>query len=120
VASYSNPPASTFRIRIGGETIVSSDFHRVWVAGRGWVMALDLQVGDPVRMLGGMGVIEAIEEGEAQPVFNLEVADNRTFVIGEAGMLVHDFSIPSPTITPFDAVPDLASLAGKAERGSGE
>lgn len=120
VASYRNPPASTFEIQFGGETIVSSDFHRFWVAGRGWVMAKDLRVGDSVRLLHGQSPIDAIRKGEDRPVFNLEVAENRSFLIGEGGALVHDFSIPSPTIDPFDAVPDLASLSAKADPTSGE
>jgi hypothetical protein len=30
--------------------------------------------------------------------------------VGDLGALVHDNSLPSTTIAPFDAVPDLAAL----------
>ena len=40
---HRNPPARTFRIGVGGEAVVSSEFHRFWKPGRGWVMALDLK-----------------------------------------------------------------------------
>ena len=119
-ASYHNPPSTTFEIQIGDETIVSSDFHRFWVAGQGWVMARDLKAGDSVRLLQGQAIIEDVREGQVQPVFNLDVADNRSFLIGQAGTIVHDFSIPSATIDPFDAVPDLAALTGKSDPASGE
>lgn len=110
VATHHNPPSKTFEVRLGGETIVSSEFHRFWIAGRGWVMARDLRVGDVVRALGRTAEVEAIDEGEVQPVYNLDVADSRSFFVGKLGALVHDNSLPTTTITPFDAVPDLAEL----------
>ncbi|WP_152053351.1 polymorphic toxin-type HINT domain-containing protein [Tautonia marina] len=110
IATHHNPPSKTFEVRIDGETIVASEFHRFWVAGRGWVMARDLDVGDVVRALGRTAAVEAIDDGQVQPVFNLSVADSRSFFVGELGALVHDNSLPSATIAPFDAVPDLAAL----------
>ncbi|QDV35933.1 polymorphic toxin-type HINT domain-containing protein [Tautonia plasticadhaerens] len=114
------PSSATFDVGIGGETIVSSEFHRFWVAGRGWVMARDLRVGDPIRMLGGVARVESIEDGQEQPVYNIDVADHRSFFVGTTGALVHDFSLPKTTLQPFDAVPDLASLAEQAGPASGE
>jgi hypothetical protein len=120
VAVHHNPPSTTFDVTIGGETVVSSEFHRFWVAGRGWVMALDLRVGDSIRALGRTAEVEAIEEGQVQPVYNLDVADHRSFFVGKLGALVHDNSLPASTIAPFDAVPDLASLAGEGGADAGE
>ncbi|WP_169977860.1 polymorphic toxin-type HINT domain-containing protein [Tautonia rosea] len=110
VATHHNPPSKTFEVRLEGETIVSSEFHRFWIAGRGWVMARDLKVGDVVRALGRTARVEAITDGQVQPVFNLSVADSRSFFVGDLGALVHDNSLPSTTLEPFDAVPDLAEL----------
>ena len=50
---HHNPPSKTFHVKLGGETIVSSEFHRFWKAGQGWVMARDLKVGDRLRTLDG-------------------------------------------------------------------
>ncbi|RUL86710.1 polymorphic toxin-type HINT domain-containing protein [Tautonia sociabilis] len=111
IGLHHNPPSTTFEVRIGGETIVSSDFHRFWVAGRGWVMARELRVGDTIRAVGRTATVEAIEEGQVQLVYNLDVAETRSFFVGELGVLVHDNSLPSTTIEPFDAVPDLAAIA---------
>ena len=104
----------------GGETVVSSEFHRFWVAGRGWVMARDLEVGDAIRALGRTAAVEAIEGGAVQPVYNLGVADTRSFFVGELGALVHDNSLPSPTLEPFDALPDLAAMAEASAEWAGD
>jgi hypothetical protein len=42
VAVRHNPPSKTFRVAMGGDTIVSSEVHRFWKAGQGWVMARNL------------------------------------------------------------------------------
>ena len=36
-------------ISIGGSPIVATDLERFWVAGKGWVMVLDLKAGDVIR-----------------------------------------------------------------------
>ncbi len=100
---HHNPPSPTYRIRVDGDAIVSSPFHRFWVAGRGWVMARSLKAGDPVRTLGGVRSVEAIEPDRVQPVFNLDVAEDASFFAGAAAALVHDNSLPDPRLAPFDA-----------------
>ena len=64
LAVHHNPPSTTFRITLGGETIVSSQFHRFWKAGQGWVMARDLKAGDPLRTLGGLAGSTPVETGD--------------------------------------------------------
>jgi tetratricopeptide (TPR) repeat protein len=104
LAVHHNPPSKTYEIKLGGETIVSSHFHRFWKAGSGWVMARDLKVGDPIRTLNGTAQVTAIEDGKVVPVFNLDVADDADFFVGEAGALAHDNTLPNLRETPFDAV----------------
>jgi hypothetical protein len=100
---HHNPPSATFRIRVQGESIVSSHFHRFWVAGRGWVMARELKAGDPVRTLGGVTAVEAVEADRVQLVYNLDVAEDADFFAGNIGALVHDNTLPDPRLAPFDA-----------------
>jgi Pretoxin HINT domain len=100
---HRNPPSPTIRVKLGGEAVVSSHFHRFWLAGRGWVMARDLKVGETVRTLGGVAVVESVEPDAAQPVFNLDVADDADFFAGRAAALVHDNTLPDPGLVPFDA-----------------
>ena len=82
---HHNPPSKTFEIKLGDETIVSSYFHRFWKAGKGWVMARELKTGDPIRTLNGTVRVTAINEGKVVPVFNLDVADDADFFVGDVG-----------------------------------
>jgi hypothetical protein len=111
---HHNPPSKTFLIKVAGETIVSSPFHRFWKAGRGWVMARDLKPGDTFRLLDGLAAVESVESGPVQPVFNLDIAEDHDFFVGAGGVLVHDNTLPSLRLAPFDAEPSLAALRPSA------
>ena len=110
VAVYHNKPASTLRLSIGGEAIVVTGIHRFWKAGKGWTMARDLKTGDRVRAVGGVVEVQSTEKSEVQPVFNLEVAENRDYFVGKQGMLVHDNSLVRPVAEPFDRERELGRL----------
>jgi tetratricopeptide (TPR) repeat protein len=111
VATHLNPPASTLRIVAGGEAIIATGIHRFWKAGKGWALARELKPGDRLRMVGGIVVIESIDADKTQPVYNLDVAENRNFFVGANGVLVHDFSFVQHVLEPFDQEPVLGSLA---------
>ena len=64
-------------------------------------MARDLKPGDIVRTLGGTARVESVESDKPQPVFNLDVAENRNFFVGKQGCLVYDFSIVQPVAEPL-------------------
>jgi hypothetical protein len=106
---HRNPPNATLRIKLQGQPIVASHFHRFWVAGRGWVMARDLKVGDPVRTLGDVAKVTAIQPEKVQLVYNLDVADDADFFVGSVGALVHDNTLPDLRLAPFDA-PSVATV----------
>lgn len=112
VAIHRNKPAATLRVSIGGETIVATGIHRFWKANKGWTMARELKPGDHLRMLGGLATVRSIETGKVEPVYNLDVAEDRDFLVGTQGLLVHDFSFVQPVLAPFDREPD--QLAAKA------
>ncbi len=103
VGVHHNPPSPTFLIRLAGDTIVSSPFHRFWKAGRGWVMAREIRAGDRLRLLEGVAEVEAVEAGPVQLVYNLDVAEDADFFAGNAAALVHDNTLPDPRLAPFDA-----------------
>jgi hypothetical protein len=108
VAVHHNPPSPTLRVSLNGADIVSSTFHRIWKAGRGWTMARDLKVGDTIRTLNGTATVTAIEPEKVQPVFNLDVADSHSFFAGPGAALVHDNTVPGLRLEPFDAPMVLA------------
>ncbi len=94
--------AETFRLAIDGEIIVTTGIHRFWKAGKGWIMARDLKPGDRLRAIAGTTTVQSIEPDATQSVYNLNVAENRDFLIGNAGCLVHDVSFVLPVSQPFD------------------
>jgi hypothetical protein len=114
IGVHRNKPTATVRLAIGDETIVATGIHRFWKAGKGWTMARDLKAGDRLRMIGGVVTVRSIASDQTQPVFNLDVAENRDFFVGNNGLLVHDFSFVQPVLEPFDREPDLATLSPKA------
>jgi len=111
LAVFHNRPGATLRIDLDGESIVATTIHRFWKAGQGWVMARDLKAGDSLRTLGGTAKVRAVETDQVQPVFNLQVASGGSFFVGAAGTLAHDNSMVEPVAAPFDAPPQLATLA---------
>jgi hypothetical protein len=113
VAVHRNKPTATLKVAIGGETIAATGIHRFWKANKGWTMARELKPGDRVRMLGGLATVSSVETGKVQPVFNLDVAEDRNFLVGTHGLLVHDFSFVQPVLAPFDREPE--QLQAKAE-----
>jgi hypothetical protein len=113
VTAYHNPPNETYRLDLGGESIVATGIHRFWKAGRGWVMARDVKPGDRLRTVGGAVEVVAVEKDKVQPVFNLRLDGGDDFCVGESGVLAHDNSFVEAVGSPFDAVPALAA-AGPA------
>ncbi len=104
VAAYHNPPSPTLKVKLGeADAVVATGIHRFWKAGKGWTMARDLKPGDLVRTLGGVAGVSAVEHDRTQPVFNLEVAEGHSFLVGKLGALVHDNSLVEATPAPFDA-----------------
>ncbi len=98
LAPHHNPPDVTLKVSLdGGDAVVVSRFHAFWLAGRGWALARDLKPGDVLRTLDGTARIAAIEPRPVQPVFNLDIAEFRTYFVGDSALLVHDNSAPRPT-----------------------
>jgi len=116
VAVHRNKPAATLRVSVGGETIVATGIHRFWKANKGWTMARELKPGDRLRMLGGLATVRSIESGKIQPVYNLDVAEDRDFMVGPSGLLVHDFSFVQPVLAPFDREPEQSVNSVAAKR----
>ncbi len=107
---HHNVPARTLKVTLdNGEAIVASIYHRFWRAGQGWAQARELNPRDPLRTLGGLTRVVSVTPGKVEPVFNLDVAESRTFFVGDHGALVHDNTLPDSRTVPFDAQAVLAS-----------
>ncbi|WP_337177436.1 polymorphic toxin-type HINT domain-containing protein, partial [Paludisphaera sp.] len=111
VEAFHNPPNLTYDVDLGGEVVRPTGIHRFWKAGRGWVMARDLEPGDRLRTVGGTAEVRSVARGEEKvPVFNLLIADADSYHVGALGLLAHDNGFVEPVAAPFDAVPDAAAL----------
>lgn len=84
-------------LKAGGNAFECTRGHFFWVSGRGWVKAEDLRPGmvlhgaeNPVK------VEEACMGGEAV-TYNLRVADNANYFVGEVRILSHDVTARTPT-----------------------
>jgi hypothetical protein len=115
VTAYHNPPNATYRIELGGDSIVATGIHRLWKAGAGWVMARELKPGDRLRSATGVIEVTSVQTEQVQPVYNLQLAGGDSFLVGTKGVLAHDNSLVSPVEKPFDRVlpvGDQASAVG--------
>ena len=101
-------------ITLGDEEIVATDLERLWVAGKGWVMARDLKPGDAIRALGGVVRVSAVADAGTKPVCHVQVAEGRGIFVGRRGILAHDDRMARPVTTPFD----LAAGAASPGRGA--
>ncbi|MCU7557213.1 polymorphic toxin-type HINT domain-containing protein [Macrococcus capreoli] len=74
-----------------GETIQSTPHHLYFTTNRGFIVAEQLTDGD--KLLGEHNIlsISSVETTEkTTQVYNFEVADNHTYFVGTAGVLVHN------------------------------
>ena len=74
------------------EQVVATPEHPFWIDGRGWVELSQIELG--ARVLSSNGVTMSVTSlgARAEPatVYNLEVAELHTYLVGRAGVLVHN------------------------------
>jgi hypothetical protein len=106
-----NASAPVKSISLGDTAIVATDLERLWVSGKGWLMARDLKPGDPVRALGGLVRVASIDDRDMRSVYHVQVPPGRGIFVGRRGILAHDDQPAQPVAVPFDAAPALGSPA---------
>ncbi|MEO1526532.1 MAG: polymorphic toxin-type HINT domain-containing protein [Planctomycetota bacterium] len=94
-------PSPSIRVRCPVQTITSTLGHPFWVIGKGWIMAKRLQPGDRLHSPRGSLTVSAVEPVEDTEAFNLVVAENNNYFVGEVGVLVHDNEMPAATFAPI-------------------
>jgi hypothetical protein len=119
LAVTTRPSGPWIKIGLGTEAITATPSHPFWVAGRGWRMSKQLAAGNRVHSLSGGVPVKTIETLEADPeddelagslAYNLIVADDNCYFVGDRGVLVHDNTPRRPT---------AAVLPGLAQRQPG-
>ncbi len=105
-----------------GEVIEGTKSHPVWAVNIASFLRLDeLVVGDLLDTLAGPQNVVAIDLVVApQPVYNIEVAGEHVYRIGQSGVLVHNVSDDCPlvqiTVSPAKAA-TLRNSAGTVSGG---
>src|SRR5262249_31203253 len=71
-------------IHIGDQIIGTTAEHPFWIAGKGWISAGDIQVGDLVRTEENslVPVQRKVATGRTSTVFNLSVPHGHTYLVG--------------------------------------
>ena len=95
-------PTPRLKIGLGSETIIATLGHPFWLAGKGWQLTKQLEVGANLHTLSGGQAVETVEKEESGfsdngCSHNLVVADFHTYFVGERGILVHDNTPRQPT-----------------------
>ncbi len=90
------------------ETLVTTDGHPFYLKDKGWVEASVLKIGDQVMTSGGgwLTVYHSERLDGVAPAFNLEVAVDHTFFVGNEQTWVHNarrFDGPKPKYEPNPA-----------------
>ena len=85
-------------IETEGDEIRSTQGHRWWVSGKGWVMAADLEPGMNLHTASGTVRIKAVREDGEKPTFNLVVDEYHTYFVGKDRVLSFDNVEPVPTL----------------------
>ncbi len=84
--------STTLRLRVGGDSIVTTASHPFAKAGHGWIRAGDLRAGDQILSASSPMRIEAISPEPAQRVWNLKLTEGHSYLVGETRLVVHDGS----------------------------
>jgi|GEM_PF-2358651 len=94
VALHRNQKDTTYKLSLGNHIIETTDNHPFWVDGKGWVLAIDLKVGDELVQSDGnhprIDNIEIVHHDEKVKVYNFTVADFHTYFVSDLGIWVHN------------------------------
>lgn len=97
LATTLGPSTPMMKLTVSGSAIHLTRGHPVWVSGRGWRMAKELDVGDRLHALAGALAVDEIGDWAEAPTHNLVVADFNTYFVTDRQILVHDVTQRSGT-----------------------
>lgn len=84
------PPEQVIQVNTGDDKLRCTEGHLFWVSGKGWCKAKELEDGDTLHAANTPGIVLSTQKlGQAQ-TFNLQVADNATYFVGEGRIMTHD------------------------------
>jgi Pretoxin HINT domain len=80
----------------GSEEIITTDEHPFFVVGKGFTPAGKLVLGDVIKLAGErLSVVGNLKRNfKGQPAYNLTVANDHTYFVGQSRALVHNCIVP--------------------------
>jgi hypothetical protein len=90
-------PAPVLTLKLPREAITCTKGHVFWAEGKGWLRANELKAGTRLHLADDVVELVAIEPARTAAVYNLVVADNHTYFVGESKWLSHDVTPHRPT-----------------------
>jgi hypothetical protein len=90
VRPTTRPAMALVQPTIGSDTFTCTGGHLFWVVEQGWVKARDLKPGMVVHGASGSAAVTGNDSGGWVNTFNLVVADNHNYFVGQSRLLTHD------------------------------
>jgi hypothetical protein len=90
-------PEELVAIQAGEELLRCTRGHHFWVSGRGWTKAGDLLSGMVLHGAENPLKIDRVFAGGKEETFNLRVAGNANYFVGNARILSHDVTSRGPS-----------------------
>lgn len=105
VRTSQRPPSITCNIVLVNEEKIRGTLgHHWWVTGKGWTKTKDLLSGMHIRTASGSIEIAKLEDAEEVTTYNISVADNHSYFVGQERLLSFDSRELVPT---FQLAPGL-------------
>jgi hypothetical protein len=106
VRPTTRPAMALVNLTIGQDEFTCTGGHLFWVVEQGWVKARDLKSGMVVHGAQQSATVVSNEPGPTSPTFNLVMADNHNYFVGESRLLTHDNTPRQPTSLVAPGVSD--------------
>lgn len=90
VTATTRAPAKTVILQVDDEKIHATTSHLLWVSGKGWVKAGDIEPGDLLHSASEPAVVMSVTPDAVLPTHNLIVADTHAYFVGASRVLSHD------------------------------
>ncbi|MEM7560794.1 MAG: polymorphic toxin-type HINT domain-containing protein, partial [Planctomycetota bacterium] len=84
------PPELTVEVRTEQDVLRCTSGHLFWVSGKGWQKASELEAGYVLHAAKEPTIVASVRRMPMARTFNLQVADNATYFVGEDRVLTHD------------------------------
>lgn len=90
IACTTRPPEPTVKFDVDDAQLQCTAGHLLWVSGKGWTKASQIKEGDLLHTASDPAVVTKVIKANVAPTFNLEIAENHTYFVGNSRVLSHD------------------------------